>query len=76
MVMYSWTSDQLWEFLEGQNCMKKFLTAGKIQQKSSGIHSGKQFSLFSSVFERGIKKSFQRFKLWICFYPTKQFIEA
>ena len=57
MVIYSWASDQLWEFLEGQNCMKKFLTAGKIQQKYSGIYNSKQFSSFSSFFKGEQKRA-------------------
>lgn len=46
MVMCNWKGKQLWKFLEGQNCIKKILTAVKMQKKYSGTYNNKQFSFF------------------------------
>jgi len=56
--------------------MKKFLAAGKIQQRCSSIYNGKQSSLFSFFFfwNANKKGSFHTFKPWIYFCPTKHFM--
>lgn len=76
MVMSNWKGEQLCKFLEGQNRIKKILTAGKMQKKYSGIYNSKQFSAFSSLFERVTKENAPRLKPWICSYFTKHCMEA